>query len=95
MLKGTEWQHRELHSLGNFFANSVRVLLCPIEYIERVEGLWDRAYGISSLSKKTRKFNHLQMPALSTQLFKETECWSGWSLEADLLHSSLVEQWLQ
>ena len=25
------------------------------------EGLWDGAYGLSSLSEKTRKSNHLQM----------------------------------
>ena len=65
-----------------------------VQYIEHVEGLWDRAYGISSLSKKTRKTNHLQMSLqrqyFSTQLFKDNECWSGQSLESNPLHSSLV-----
>ena len=26
-----------------------------------IEGLWDGAYGLSSLSEKTRESNHLQM----------------------------------
>ena len=46
------------------------------------EELRDRAYGLSSLSEKTRESNHLQIyvitkVALSTQLFKYPECWSG------------------
>ena len=46
-----------------------------------MQGLWDGAYGLSSLSEKTRKSNRLQMSlrkaALSPQLFKETKCGSG------------------
>ena len=46
-----------------------------------MQGLWDGAYGLSSLSEKTRKSNRLQMSlkkaVLSPQLFKETKCGSG------------------
>ena len=39
------------------------------------------AYSLSSLSEKTRKSNRLQMSlqraALSPQLFKDPDCWSG------------------
>ena len=46
-----------------------------------MQGLWDGAYGLSSLSEKTRKSNRLQnvftKAALSPQLFKDPECWSG------------------
>ena len=44
-----------------------------------IEVLWDGAYGLSSLSEKTRKSNHLQM-SLSSQFFKDPECWSSRSL---------------
>ena len=47
------------------------------------KGLWDGAYGLSSLSEKTRKSNRLQMllqTALSPQLFKDPEFWSCWGL---------------
>ena len=46
-------------------------------------GLWDGAYGLSSLSEKTRKSNRLQMllqTALSPQLFKDPAFWSCWGL---------------
>ena len=48
-----------------------------------VKVLWDRTYGFLSLSEKTRKSNHLKISfitkaALSSQLFKDPECWSGW-----------------
>ena len=42
------------------------------------EELREGAYGLLSLSEKTRKSNHLQMQlkaALSTQLPKDPECW--------------------
>ena len=50
-----------------------------------VKVLGDRTYGFSSLLKKTRKSNHLQIDvitkaALSSQLFKDPECWSGGGL---------------
>ena len=46
------------------------------------KGLWDGAYGLSSLCEKTRKSNRLQIDvitkaALSPQLFKDPVCWSG------------------
>ena len=45
------------------------------------EELQDGAYGLSSLSVKSRESNHLQMKltkaALSTEIFKTPECWSG------------------
>ena len=47
--------------------------------------LWDRTYCFSSLSEKTRQSNHLKISfitkaALSSQFFKDPECWSGWGL---------------
>ena len=51
-------QHRELHAL--LFSNSVWVLLRPTVIIyEHGRYLWDGAYGLSSLSEKTWKSNHL------------------------------------
>ena len=43
-----------------------------------MQGLWDGAYGLSSLSEKTRKSNRLQM-SLKRQhfLLSYPECWSG------------------
>ena len=46
------------------------------------KGLWDGAYGLSSLCEKTRKSNRLQIDvitkaALSPQLFKDPVCRSG------------------
>ena len=45
-------QHQELQVL--LFANSVWVLLRPTE-------LWDRAYGLSSLSEKTTESNQMSL----------------------------------
>ena len=48
--------------------------------------LWDRAYGLSSLSKRTRKSKFADVVtkvALSTQLFKNPECWSGRGLNSN------------
>ena len=50
-----------------------------------VKVLWDRTYGFLSLSEKTRKSNHLKISfiteaVLSSQLFKDPECLSGWGL---------------
>ena len=46
-----------------------------------VKALWDGTYGFSSLSEKTSMSNHIAdvitMAALSSQLFKDHECWSG------------------
>ena len=36
-----------------------------------------RAYGLSFLSERTIKSNHFTKAALSPQLFKDPECWSG------------------
>ena len=44
-----------------------------------VKALWDRTYGFSFLSDKTRKSNHLQI-TLQRQHFllkKDPKCWSG------------------
>ena len=50
-----------------------------------VKVLWDGIYGFLSLSEKTRMSNHFQMyitkVALSSQLFKDHECWSGRGFE--------------
>ena len=61
-----------------------------------VKVLWDGTYGFSSLSEKTRKSNHLQMsfavvitkPALSSQLFKDPEGWSGQGFKPATLRSA-------
>ena len=50
--------------------------------IMNIEGLWDGTSGLSSLSEKTRESNQpfadvITQAALSPQLFKDTECWSG------------------
>ena len=55
-------QHRELYALR--FANSVWGLLRAVD----IEGLWDGAYGLLSLSEKTGESNHLQM-SLQRQRF--------------------------
>ena len=48
------------------------------------ESALQRALRFLSLSEKTRKSNHLQIvfakAALSPQLFKDSECCSGWGL---------------
>ena len=44
------------------------------------EELWDGAYGLLSISEKTRKSNHLQRES-NFQLFKDPECWSGQGFE--------------
>ena len=52
------------------------------------QGLWDGTYGVSFLSEKTRKSNHLQMSlhiTLSPQLFKDPEWWSGRGLNPGTL----------
>ena len=53
------------------------------------QGLWDGAYGLSSLLEKTRKCNHLQM-SLQRQhfLFSYLKCWSGGVWTRDLPHGS-------
>ena len=48
-----------------------------------VKVLWDSTYAFSSLSEKTRKSNHLQM---SSQLFKDPECWFGWGFKPATSH---------
>ena len=49
-----------------------------------MQGLWDGAYGLSALSEKTRKSDRFAdvftKAALSPQLFKDPECWSGQDL---------------
>ena len=66
------------------FSKSAWVLLHPAE-LSTFKELWDGTSGLSSLSEKTRKSNHLQMKLqkqhFSPQLFKDPECWSGRSLE--------------
>ena len=55
---------RLYHTTGVYAPYSLRtavwVLLRPTT-VKTVKELWDRAYGFSSLSEKTRKSNHLQM----------------------------------
>lgn len=49
-------------------------------------GLWDWAYSLLSLSKKTRVLNHLQI-SLERQPFKDPECWSGQSFDPVTSHT--------
>ena len=49
-----QYTQRPDHHTGNFVPYSF-----PQSYYE--QGLWDGTYGLSSLSEKTRKSNHLQM----------------------------------
>ena len=48
-----------------------------------MEVSYDRTYGFSYLSEKTRNSNRLQ-PALSSKLLKDPECWSGRGLNPRL-----------
>ena len=61
------WNHeigqRPDQHTGNSMPYSMR-LVCGFFNVPRgmnIEVLWDGAYGLSSLSEKTRKSNHLQM----------------------------------
>ena len=46
--------------------------------------LWDRAYGLSSERTRKSKFaDVITKAALSTQLFKNPECWSGRGLNSN------------
>ena len=70
------------HYAGNYDHYSLRLvcgfLLCPTELLH-VPGLWDRTYGFSCYSVKTRKSNRLQMLLQREHLFltyfKDPECW--------------------
>ena len=71
-------QHRELRPL--LFSNSVGSLTSHRVICE--QGLRDGTSGLSSLSEKTLKSNHLQMSLqrqhfLLSYIFKEPESWSG------------------
>ena len=52
------------HYTGHYVPYSLR-RVCGFFNVPQIyymcKGLWDGAYGLSSLSKKTRKSNHLQM----------------------------------
>ena len=72
--------HRGLRLL--LFPNSVWFFNVPQNLY--IQGLWDGAYVLSSLSEKTRK------AALSPQLFKNPECWSGQDLKPEA--SRLADQ---
>ena len=79
-------QHRDHPTLSN----SSWVLLRPTE-LSTIKELWDGTSGLSSLSEKTRKSDHLQIK-LQRQHFllsylEDLECWSGRSL---LLSTSRV-----
>ena len=56
----TRPQHRELRPL--LFANSEWDGSLTSHRVIYEQGLWDGAYGLSSLSEKTSKSNHFQMP---------------------------------
>ena len=77
------YAQRPEHNTGNYVPYSLRTVSgffnVPQSYLQ---GLWDGAYGLSSLSEKTRKSNHLQMSEqrqhfLLSYLFKDPEWWSG------------------
>ena len=72
-----------------------------------VKVLWDGTYSFSSSSENTRKSNHLKISfitkaALSYQLFKDPERWSGWglnpwpcALQTGALPTELTRQWFR
>ena len=77
---------------------------CPTLYDEYVDSLTsptnysedagDRAYGLSSLSEKTRISNHLQMPLLRQHIllncFKSLSVGLVWGRTRKLPHGSLM-----
>ena len=72
------------HYTGHYVPYSLRIV-CGFFNVPKIyymcKGLWDGAYGLSSLAEKTRKSNRLQMllqrQHFPPQLFKDPECWSG------------------
>ena len=66
--------HRALHRRALLFIRRVCGFFnVPQIFYYMCKGLWDGAYGLSSLSEKTRKSNRLFLPSY----FKDPECWSG------------------
>ena len=73
------------HTTGVYVPYSFRAVACVLlrstwtDQCRKV--LWDRTYGFSSSSEKTRKSNQfadvITKAALSSHLFKDPECWSG------------------
>ena len=81
----TTTQHLKVgHTTGvfdpDFFSNS-EVGPFTFHKNKSVKALWDGTYGFSSLSEKTSMSHHIAdvitMAPLSSQLFKDHECWSG------------------
>ena len=71
------------HHTGNNVFYSLRTVCGFFNVSQKlfIQGLWDDAYGLSSLSEKTRKYNRLQM-SLQRQHFllsylKTLSLWSG------------------
>ena len=82
---------KDSHSTGItlLFSNNAWVLLRPTE-LSTFKELWDGTFGLSSLSEKTRKSNHLQMKLQRQHFllsyFKDPECRSGRSLKLTTCH---------
>ena len=82
------------HYTGHYVPYSLR-RVCGFFNVPQIyyicKGLWDEAYGLLSLSEKTRRSNRLQMllqkAAFSPPLFKNPECWSGRGLNPRRPHA--------
>ena len=74
------WSHqrgvRLLCYIPHSFCKVAWVLLC-LTRTREVKGLWDRTCSVSSLSMKMRNADVITKAALSSHLFKDTECSSG------------------
>ena len=57
------------------------------------KGLWDGAYGLSSLSEKTRKANHLQMLFRQHFLLTYLKTWPGFEPTASGLADQHLSHW--
>ena len=77
------------HTTGFYVPYSFRTVVWLGSFMSHMNRslkvLWHETYSFLSISEKTRKSNHLQISfntkaALSSQLFKDPECWSGWGL---------------
>ena len=76
------------HYTGHYVPYSLR-RVCGFFNVPQIyymcKGLWDGAYGLSSLSEKTRKSNRLEMLLrrqhfLRSYFTEHPECWSSWGL---------------
>ena len=65
------YTQRPDHNTGNYVPYSLQTVSGFFNVLQSYykQVLWDGAYGLSSLSEKTRKSNHLQMQPFINNLF--------------------------